>query len=138
MLNSRLISKENMKSRYLSGKKLIVLIAAFVFTGTVFAQDYNKTQSTTQTQQDKTKKDMDKAVVMKGGKVYDVREGKSILITSDITIGSSTVMPDGTVKMKDGTTAMLKDGDCVRADGTVKAGTDKMKEKDPGDKMENK
>ena len=120
------------------GKKLIVLIAAFVFTGTVFAQDYNKTQSTTQTQQDKMKKDNDKAVVMKGGKVYDVREGKNILITSNITVGSSTVMPDGTVKMKDGTTAMLKDGDCVRADGTVKTGDDKMKEKDPADKMENK
>ena len=115
-------------------KKLIVLIAAFLFTGTVIAQDYNKTQTTTtqstttQTQEKKS----DKAIEMKAGKVYDVRDGKSTMITSNVTVGTSTVMPDGTVKMKDGTTTVLKEGDCVYADGTVKKST----VKDPNDKME--
>jgi hypothetical protein len=116
-------------------KKLIVLIAGFLFTGGVMAQDYNKTQSTTTTTQTQLDKKSDKAIEMKAGKVYDVRDGKSTMITSNVTVGTSMVMPDGTVKMKDGTTAMLKDGDCVYTDGTVKKSTDKMKEPD---KMDNK
>lgn len=57
---------------------------------------------------------------MKNGKMTVVRNGNSTDMTHSMTLRNGTVvMTDGTVKMKNGHTEMLTDGQCVYMNGTV-------------------
>jgi len=69
---------------------------------------------------------MKDCVMMKDGKLTVIKGGKHMDMTEDMTLSNgTTVMKDGSVKMKDGSTTTLKDGDCIYMDGKIKRG--KMK-----------
>lgn len=93
--------------------KRILIIAIIVAAGfTVNAQD---------TTGHKMHHQMKDCVMMKKGKLLQMKDGKTIDFSKDITLTDGTqIMKDGTVKKKDGTTVTLKDGDCIMMDGTVK------------------
>lgn len=55
---------------------------------------------------------------MKDGKMVIVHKGNPL--TSEATLNNGAIVkPDGTVMMKDGTTVMLSDGECIHHDGTT-------------------
>ena len=45
--------------------------------------------------------------------------GEKVELTEEITMGTSIVKPDGTVKMSDGTEVKLKEGNIVNTTGKV-------------------
>lgn len=66
--------------------------------------------------------------LIKGGKVWAVKNGEKSELTKDVVLDNgSTLMPDATLKDKDGTITTLREGDWVMADGTVKNKADKVK-----------
>lgn len=105
-------------------KKLLVLIAASVFTLGAFAQE-NKEQTT----QDKDKsypKDkmghdkMKEGMWMKEGKMMMMKDGKKVVMDKEMTLSDgSKVMTDGKVMMKDGSTKMMKEGESIGMDGKM-------------------
>ena len=75
---------------------------------------------------------MKDGIMMKGGKMMQMKAGKSMMMKKDMVFpNGNVVMMDGTMKMKDGTTHMLKDGDCVMMDGKMKSMPMKNKMKKP-------
>jgi hypothetical protein len=108
-------------------KKLMLLCMLCIGCLTMQAQDKQK-------HKDKMSKD---CVMMEDGKMMSMMGGKTMMMDKDMTMkNGTTVMTDGTVKMKDGKTMMLKDGDCVMMDGSLKhMGMKGMKHKG---KMKNK
>ena len=102
---------------------LTFVAAALVLIGSANAQ----TQTTTKT---KAKGDMkDKpmqsnalrdGIMMHGGKLIVMKEGKASTLTEDMTLANGTMIRrDGSIKMKDGTTSMLKNGDHMDMDGNI-------------------
>jgi hypothetical protein len=125
-------------------KKLMIVIAAAAFSFTSFAQnstsgnmEKNKTGNE-KTTNDKMshEKSMKHYYEMKNGKMMEIREGKTSAMTNDVNLeNGSMLMTNGTVKMKDGSTKKVKEGDCVYMDGKI----EKMKmDKKEGSKMDNK
>ena len=63
---------------------------------------------------------MKDCIMMKDGKVMVMKSGMSMQLMKDTTLKHGVmVMMDGTVKKKDGTTYMLKEGESVMGDGKV-------------------
>ena len=125
-------------------KKAILCIAAAVFTTVAVAQTTtpdrteptqttpSTTQGTTQTdrEQNKDAKAYKKDhVIMKDGRVFLLQNGQTTEVKSDIALNNgATVTADGTVKMKDGSTKKMSDGDMVDMSGNWgKADKDMMK-----------
>ena len=104
---------DKMSSKNQHYMKRIVIIAMIVAAGfTVKAQD---------TTGHKMHHQMKDCVMMKNGKLLQMKDGKTMDFSQDITLTDGTmIMKDGTVKKKDGNTVTLKEGDCVMMDGTVK------------------
>jgi hypothetical protein len=104
-------------------KKLIVVLAACTLSAGVFAQDathkkmHKMEHSMKMGKGDMKMKD---CVMMEGGKMMVMKDGKTMDMNEDMTMKNGTmVMKDGTVKMKSGKTAMLKDGECVYMNGSM-------------------
>lgn len=83
-------------------------------------QDQNKNQGKTQNGQNK-QPGMNQCVVsMDNGKVMVLKNGKKSMMTKDSTLqNGSMLMANGFVKMKDGTTLQLKQGDCMDVSGKI-------------------
>jgi hypothetical protein len=93
--------------------KRIIIIAMILAVGFV-----TKAQDTTAHKMHHQMKD---CVMMKNGNLLQMKDGKTMDFSQDITLtDGTTIMKDGTVKKKDGTTVTLKEGDCIMMDGTVK------------------
>lgn len=104
-------------------KQLIILLAVFLASHSVFAQQ--KTNEKTDHKMHSMSGKMKDCVMMENGKMMMMKAGTSMAMTQDMTMTNGTmVMMDGTVKHKDGTTAMLKDGQCIYMNG--KMGSMKM------------
>jgi hypothetical protein len=59
-------------------------------------------------------------IMMKAGKVMMIKEGKSMPLDKELTLGNGAkVTPDGAVTMKDGTKMMMKEGDMMSMDGEM-------------------
>lgn len=59
-------------------------------------------------------------IMMQGGRVLLIKEGKSILLDKELTLSNGAkVMPDGTVTMKDGKKMMMKEGEMMSMDGEI-------------------
>ena len=72
------------------------------------------------------------AVIMKDGKMMHMKAGKTMTMKKDMTFpNGNMVMMDGTMKMKDGSSHMLKEGDCVMMDGKMKGMSTTKKMKKP-------
>src|SRR5438067_7398515 len=97
-------------------KKLLILLAAFIISAGVQAQDTSKNKTTMG-----KSTHMKDCIMMKNGKLMVEKNGTSTEMTQDMTLNNGTVvMKDGTVKTKDGKTMMLKEGQCVYMDGKIK------------------
>lgn len=67
-------------------------------------------------------------IKMKDGKKVVMHEGTAL--TSEVTLKNGTkIKPDGTVTKSDGTTSMLKEGECMSMEGSVAKEKDKMLDK---------
>ena len=99
-------------------KKIALMIAAFVFTLSVSAQDkMDKMDKKGGKMMDHKMKD---CVMMESGKMMVMKGGKTADMTSDMTMSNGAmVSSDGKVTMKDGSTKMMKDGDCMYMDGKM-------------------
>ena len=92
-------------------KKLLVTLFAITLTLGVFAQDSTKHEG----------------VILKDGKLLMMKNGQTTPLTKDMTLANGTIiMANGSVKAKDGTTTILKEGDYVKWDGTIGNITTKM------------
>ena len=103
-------------------KKIFAVLFITVLTTGAFAQ----TDSTMGKMHKMKLKEMIKGdcVMMKDGKMMVMKNGQTKDMDKDMTLGNeTTVMKDGTVKMKGGKTMMMKDGDCIYMNGK----TSKMK-----------
>jgi hypothetical protein len=70
---------------------------------------------------------MKDCIMMKDGKMMVMKSGMSMQLMKDTTLKHGVmVMMDGTVKKKDGTSYMLKDGESVMGNGKVMMAGDKM------------
>jgi hypothetical protein len=70
---------------------------------------------------------MKDCLMMKDGKVMVMKSGMSMQLMNDTTLKHGVmVMMNGTVKKKDGTTYMLKEGESVMGKGKVMMMGDKM------------
>lgn len=106
-------------------KLLSVFFALLVSSSFVQAQT---TETTTKTKakgtmaEDQHMKNpaMQNGIMMQGGKLIMLNNGVAAQITEDQTLGNGmVVMKDGNVKMTDGTTMMLHEGDHLTMDGKI-------------------
>src|ERR1051325_6053645 len=95
-------------------KKLIVIIAACIFTSGVFAQDYkaeNKMQNDKQS-------NSSYCALLKDGKMTLMKEGKQV--NNEVTLSNGfKIRTDATLVKTDRTETVLKNGECVDKDGNI-------------------
>src|SRR5665647_1107606 len=97
-------------------KKVLIAFFAVALTSGAFAQ--NSTNGTNNMSQQQTMQNAD-GVIMQNGKVLQRRAGQVSVLTQNLVLADgTTVMPEGTVKMKDGTTITMQEGDYFKMDGT--------------------
>lgn len=116
-------------------KKLILVCAfATIYLGS-FAQNdstRNKMNYDKDNKNDNQKKNTDNqyqkndntnkncAYKMENGKIMMIVDGKTVVMDKEMTTKNGTiVMMDGTVKMKDGKTMKMKEGDCMDMSGKM-------------------
>ncbi|MHA4806914.1 DUF6799 domain-containing protein [Flavitalea flava] len=93
-------------------KKIQIFIVSLLLSAGIFAQD-NKMDTMSHKMKD--------CVMMKDGKMMEMKAGKTMVMDHDMTMTNGTmVMKDGTCKMKNGKTMMLKEGDCMYMNGKTK------------------
>jgi hypothetical protein len=109
-------------------KKLLILSAVFIMSaGATFAQD--NMPSTKKDNMSNMKHPMKDCVMMKDGKMWVMKGGKTMEMTQTMTMtNGTTVMADGSVKTKEGKTMMMKDGESMSMNGKMK----KMMKKEGG------
>jgi hypothetical protein len=108
-------------------KKVLVSLLAMTLTAGVFAQDSTNAMNKMAPRQSH------EGVLMKDGKLLMMKNGQTTQLTSDLTLDNGTiVMANGSVKTKDGTTAILKEGDYVGMDGTMGNVKDKWPKNNTG------
>lgn len=113
--------------------KKLIAITFVSFSLASYAQDTTRTtqrtttttRTTTQTQDDDKWWNKDGAM-MKNGKVYTKVNGEKKELTENLALNNGgVVMPNGTVKMKDGSTKTLSNGQCIDLDGNIRTKDDK-------------
>ena len=96
--------------------------------GVVFSISVNAQTKMTEKDDIKLSPTKTDGLLMKEGKIMQMKDGLSKPIEKDVTLKNGTiVMKDGTVKTKEGKTIVLKDGDWVMMDGTIKIKAAKKK-----------
>lgn len=114
-------------------KKLLIVCTALLLNTAVNAQDATRQTTTTTTQEAQqssatqtnvgTDAKMADGVVMKDNKMWVMKGGKTMEMTSDMTLrDGSVVMVNGMVKHTDGSTVQMKNGERIDVNGKV-AGT---------------
>jgi hypothetical protein len=106
-------------------KKLTMFfLVAVLGTTTALAQD--SSGAGTKSHHAGHMKMMKDCVMMENGKMMVMKGGKPMAMYQDMTLtNGATVSTDGTVKMQEGTSTQLKDGDCVYMDGKMSSGMKK-------------
>ncbi|MBK5285131.1 MAG: hypothetical protein JJE25_06980 [Bacteroidia bacterium] len=128
MLNSK--SNKIVKSRLLSGKKLILASTVLLLSiGAIAQQDssnrnMNHDMNNNKMDNSVNHQPMDNShpdgVMMQNGKVMMVRNGKMTPMDHDMTMSNGTkVMSTGTILKKDGTKMMMKDGQHIDMSGNI-------------------
>ncbi|MFC5271800.1 DUF6799 domain-containing protein [Adhaeribacter terreus] len=122
-------------------KKLFSLLFALLLTGSFVQAQTSETttkvkakgaMSENQHMQNPAMKD---GIMMQGGKLMMVNNGVAAVITEDQTLSNGMmVMKDGNVKMTDGSTMMLHDGDHLTMEGKIMHHHPNMHEAGPANK----
>lgn len=87
-------------------KKLFVLLVALAFSFGMHAQDGKM-----------PKKDH---IMMKDGKMWVMKDGKTSSLTQDMTLSDGSVVNlAGKITMQDGSTKMLENGEAIDMDGVI-------------------
>jgi hypothetical protein len=100
-------------------KKIIVLIMALTVATGAYCQSKipDSRKDTLNSRIHPTTRD---CLVMKGGVVKMWKGGQVIVVTGPVTLNNgTTVDSDGSIKMKDGSSAVLKDGQLIDMDGNI-------------------
>lgn len=93
----------------------MIFLAAATIGLNAAAQHEGHTQKTTD-QINHTKEHL----MMKDGKMMHIKDDKTMELTSDMQLSNgTTVTKDGTLKMKDGKTHMMKEGEMIYMDGKM-------------------
>lgn len=102
-------------------KKLIGLIALTAFAVNVLAQEPAPSDKMgTSAQVQKSEQKVKDGISFKSGKAWMTKDGKTVALDKEATLANGTrVTPSGHLIMKDGSKAMLKEGDFVAMDGTI-------------------
>jgi hypothetical protein len=96
-------------------KKLLILLAAATIGLTAAAQHEGHTQKATD-QTNHTKEHL----MMMDGKMMHIKDGKTMELTQEMKLSNgATIAKDGTLKMKNGKTRKLKDGEMIYMDGKM-------------------
>ena len=105
--------------------KKLIMIAGLALCCSAFTPATVHAQTMEEKKMDKMK---DGSVMMKDGKMMEMKDGNWVAQTSDKTMSNGTkVTTDGTVIMKDGAKKTLANGECVKPDGMIhKKGEKKM------------
>jgi len=93
---------------------MIVMIAALLYAPAAMAQ-----QKPDKSAKNTEEKELKVVVKMQGGKVYETRDGKDILVTAQLNVNGTLVKNDGTLVYKDGHKDVLKEGDVILENGLV-------------------
>lgn len=108
-----------------------MLIAVVVMSLSVTAQEKTDTVINRGIYSNMTQGKHKDCVMMKDGKMMQMKAGKTMMMEKDMTFpNGAMVMKNGTMKMKDGITHMLREGEGVLMDGTMKTMTMKKMMKD--------
>lgn len=98
-------------------KKLVFIALCIVTASSLKAQD----TASHKMMHHQMHHEMKDCVMMENGKMMQMTAGKTAPLSTDLSLSDgSIVMPNGTLKKKDGSTVALKNGDCVMMDGTMK------------------
>lgn len=91
-------------------KKLVIgFISILLLTGSSFAQEQ---------QRDRDRDQLRDHLMLKDGKMVQVKEGEEIQLQSQLQLrNGTTVNPDGTYQLKNQKRLQLKDGECLGMDG---------------------
>ena len=96
-------------------KKLMILFAAATIGLTAAAQHEGHSPKTTE-QANHTKEHLMKM----DGKMMHIKDGKTMELTQEMKLtNGATIAKDGTMKMKNGKTRKLKDGEMIYMDGKM-------------------
>ncbi len=99
-------------------KNLLLLFIAGFCTTVATAQD--STLATIKSSASAVTQAPVEYVVMQNGKLMVVKNGTIKLLDNDMVLpGGATIIADGTIKSKDGSTIQLQEGDRVGMDGKV-------------------
>lgn len=106
-------------------KKMIALAAFIALSCCVWSETASAQIDSTH---QKMGMKMKKVFAMKDGKMMVMKGDKSKVLDKDITLPNGTqIMKDGKVMMKDGTSAMLKEGEMIDMEGKISAMADHKK-----------
>ncbi len=109
-------------------KKLILIATIFSFSYALQAQNNSTTTKSTSEKME----DMHDCVIMKDGKMWVMKDGKTMSMDKEMTMENGTVvMADGHYMNKGGEKMMLKNGQCINMDGKMM-----MADKDMGMDMD--
>ena len=101
-------------------KKLLVLSAVVAIAAAVTAQNPTDHPSNPQEKAQEVKIEAGDYVVRQQGVVWLVQKDMKTLVTTQVTLGETTVKADGSVILKDGTEALpLNEGDKVESNGEI-------------------
>lgn len=116
-------------------KKLFLLVALFSWIGfSASAQVHKEETKKEEKKEAKMKMDHEKHHwVWKNGKVMEMKDGKSMHMTTETQVGDVWIRPNGEVVMKDNKVVHLKEGQYVDSKGEIH---NMMKKKMEEKKME--
>ncbi len=99
-------------------KKLFAVLVMSFICCSVFAQDSSMNMK--DTSMSKMNSMQKKCIVNQNGKIMMMKDGKMMMMSTTMTLRTEPwSCPDGTVKMADGTTKMLKEGEYIDMDGKM-------------------
>lgn len=102
-------------------KKIILMASACLFMLSSNAQDNKKeTAKPLVTATSVAAQQASAVFIMKGGKIYDMSDGKVLLVEKEMVMpNGNKVAADGSIVMSDGVKMQMKDGDRLTKNGEL-------------------
>lgn len=102
-------------------KKIIILLICTSFfeaSAKIKSSKPVETNQTTQSQTDQDRMNKKDCVMMRNGKMLMMKDGKTIDMPAQVVLNDGSIIyANGTIKLRDGSVKVLKNGDSVYMDG---------------------